>query len=149
MDKLRDLPPALSIKQPWVDLILRKEKTIEVREWRPSHHGALLIHASNTLDWKTVELFGYDAAMTLPRGGIVAIATVAEILEFTDDTWMKLRPKHCVIHPPVRQPIYGMVLGDVVPLKKRIPCRGQRFFFPVPREKEMPVKEQLKQLHLL
>lgn len=149
MDKLRELPPVLSIKQPWVDLILRKQKTIEVREWRPTYRGALLIHASNTLDWKTVELFGYDAAMTLSRGGIVAIATVVEILEFTNDTWTELRSKHCVVHPPVRQPIYGMVLGDVVSLKKRIPCRGQRFFFPVPKEKEMPVREQLSALHLL
>jgi len=149
MDKLTEIPPALSIKQPWADLILRNEKTIEVREWRPDHTGPLLIHVSGTLDWKTVELLGYDAALTLPRGGVVAIAQVLDVIEFTPESWIELRPKHRVIHPPVREPLYGLVLSEVIPLRQRVPCRGKRMLFPIPRDADSKLKNELHRLELL
>jgi len=34
---------ALSIQQPWAELIARGEKTIEVRDWSVKHRGPLLI----------------------------------------------------------------------------------------------------------
>ena len=34
---------ALSVKQPWAELIARGEKTIEVRDWSAKHRGPLLI----------------------------------------------------------------------------------------------------------
>ena len=37
---------ALSVKQPWAELIARGEKTIEVRDWSSKHRGPLLIVAS-------------------------------------------------------------------------------------------------------
>lgn len=37
---------ALSVKQPWAELIARGEKTIEVRDWATKHRGPLLIVAS-------------------------------------------------------------------------------------------------------
>ena len=33
----------LSVKQPWASMIARGEKTIEVRSWRTSYRGPLLI----------------------------------------------------------------------------------------------------------
>lgn len=37
---------ALSVKQPWAELIARGEKTIEIRRWTCKHRGPLLIVAS-------------------------------------------------------------------------------------------------------
>lgn len=37
---------ALSVRQPWANLIASRKKTIEVREWRTKHRGPLLICAS-------------------------------------------------------------------------------------------------------
>lgn len=37
---------ALSVQQPWANLIASRKKTIEVREWRTKHTGPLLICAS-------------------------------------------------------------------------------------------------------
>lgn len=37
---------ALSIKQPWVNLIMSGKKTIETRTWNTNLRGVILIHAS-------------------------------------------------------------------------------------------------------
>jgi hypothetical protein len=143
MDDLSELPPALSIKQPWVDLILRGLKDIEVREWKVARRGPILVHASNTVDWKTAELLGYDAASDLPRGGLVGLAEIVDVIEFSRRTWLELMPRHRVIHPPVREPVYGAVLGEVIPFRARIPCRGRLMLFPVPSSIEARVRSEL------
>ena len=37
---------ALSVRQPWASLIASGQKTIELRRWRTSYRGPLLIYAS-------------------------------------------------------------------------------------------------------
>ena len=39
---------ALSVKQPWANLIASGEKTIETRTWSTNHRGPLLIVSSKT-----------------------------------------------------------------------------------------------------
>lgn len=41
---------ALSVKQPWANLILIRKKTIELRSWRTNYRGPLLICAGSRLD---------------------------------------------------------------------------------------------------
>ena len=41
---------ALSLKQPWADLIVSGVKPIENRKWKSSYRGPLLIHASKNPD---------------------------------------------------------------------------------------------------
>jgi hypothetical protein len=149
MNRLTEIPPALSIRQPWVDLILRGEKTIEVRPWHIKHRGALLIHVSGTIDWKTAELFGYDDVLSLPRGGLIGVAEILDVFEFTRESWLKMAPCHRVVHPPVREPIYGVVLGGVIAMSHRIPCRGKPLLFPVPHAIEARTRQELATLGLL
>ena len=149
MDRLTEIPPALSIKQPWIDLILRGEKTIEVREkWPFNYQGPILIHASKTIDWKTVELLGYDDVLTLPRGGIVAVTEILQVIEFTSESWLDTMPRHRVVHPPVRKPIYGAVLGRIVPLSQKISCSGDRKIFSLPSALQARIRNELITLGL-
>ena len=37
---------ALSIQEPWLTLIMRREKTIETRTWKTAHRGDLLLVGS-------------------------------------------------------------------------------------------------------
>ena len=39
--------PALSIRQPWAELIVRGHKDVENRTWRHSYRGPVLIHAGH------------------------------------------------------------------------------------------------------
>lgn len=41
---------AISIKQPWADLIIEGMKSIETRTWKTNYRGLLGIHASKKVD---------------------------------------------------------------------------------------------------
>ncbi|WP_084605121.1 ASCH domain-containing protein [Desulfonatronum thioautotrophicum] len=51
---------ALSIRQPWVELILPGRKTIEVRSWPTSHREPLWLHAGMTRERGLLQRFGLD-----------------------------------------------------------------------------------------
>lgn len=149
MNSFSEVPPALSIRQPWVDLILKGEKTIEVREWPVSHRGPLLVHAARTIDWKTTALLRYDRAQELPRGGLIAVIEIVDAFEFTRESWLELQSRHRVLHPPVRQPIYGAQINSVVAFRELISCRGRSSLFTVPSEIAARTKRELASLGLL
>ena len=65
---------ALSIRQPWADLILAGVKTSEYRSWQVDYRGALLIHAS-----KRKEPFA-DVPRSALRGGFVGVVDLVNIL---------------------------------------------------------------------
>jgi hypothetical protein len=134
---------ALSIRQPWVDLILSGDKTIEVREWPTLHRGAFLIHSSRAIDWRSMEFFGYDSGVELPRGGIVGYGRVQDVLTLTPSVWDETIDRHMSIH--ARRPIqYGLVLEDVRPFQSLVPCLGKRRFFPIPASISSDLRRQLE-----
>ena len=71
---------ALSIQQPWVEMILRGEKNLEYRSRRMREMGPLLLHASGTL---VSENFGDDTPVpeTLPFRALVGIVDVVGVIE--------------------------------------------------------------------
>lgn len=122
---------ALSIRQPWIDLILRGTKTMEVREWRVKRRGPVLLHAASALDWRSVELFGYENPLRLPRGGIVGYAEIVDVIQLTHDEWLEHLDAHLVVHQR-RLPQYAVLLANVKDFGRVLPCAGRRYFFPVP-----------------
>jgi hypothetical protein len=91
MSKNKYLIPALSIRQPWAELILRGEKTIEIRNWKDQYRGDLYLHTGKKSD-------GYrHITMGMPdlfRGGYVGIIELAAILQFTQESWEELEKEH-------------------------------------------------------
>lgn len=124
---------ALSIRQPWIDLILRGEKTIEVRDWEVTRRGPILLHASRTIDWQAIKLFGYEDPWTLPRGKIVGRAKIVDGISFNYESWLSTASKHLVIRP-LTSGNYGAVLDNVRRFKKGVSCPGKLYFFPVAPE---------------
>jgi len=61
---------ALSVKQPWANMIAAREKTIETRTWATAHRGDLLIVSSKTPDIP-------------PAGYAVAIVTLVDCRPMT------------------------------------------------------------------
>lgn len=72
---------ALSVKQPWADLIAQGIKRIEVRTWATRHRGDLLIVASKApvVDW--IDAAG--AEHRLPAGAHVCIARLVDCRPLT------------------------------------------------------------------
>ena len=133
----------LSIRQPWIDLILKGIKTIEVRDWKITRVGPFLLHASLTIDWQAIELFGYSDPWKLPRGCLVGSAEISETISFTTESWQATAEKHLVIRP-LKAGDYGAILKNVLPFQKFIACPGKLFFFPIPPKLSEQVREQLR-----
>ncbi len=124
---------ALSIRQPWVEMILSGQKRVEMREWKPhdKYRRPFLIHAARVLDWRSVRLFGFEDALQLPRGGVVGAARVVDVFELDKERWRSELVGHWVVRQR-RTPQYGLLLDDVVRFPKLLGCGGGVGFFPAP-----------------
>ncbi len=139
---------ALSIRQPWLDLILQGIKTIEVRQgWKIDRRGPILLHASLTLDWPAIEFFGYQRPKSLPRGGLVGYAELGETFEFTRSTWLTTAERHLVVRP-LGQGIYGSKLENVKRFEHTVRCRGKLLLFPVPVNALAKARVELDKLNI-
>ncbi len=73
---------ALSLKQPFAELIVSRKKTIELRTWNTKFRGNFLIHASKIPDSKAMKEFGFEK---LPVGKIVGEAELIEVKKYEND----------------------------------------------------------------
>jgi hypothetical protein len=123
---------ALTIRQPWAELILQGRKTIELRKWTTRHRGPLAIHAGTQVDVVSCRKHGLDPR-SLAKGALIGTAEVVEMIEFDQELWNRLRDRHL---DPSRGPDdwQGWSLRNPRRLKKPIPCRGLPGLFQVPPE---------------
>lgn len=70
---------ALTICQPYADLIARGEKRVENRTWSTSYRGTLYIHAGKSLQWLKLDK-GEKPPAGMVFGAIVAIAVLRDCL---------------------------------------------------------------------
>ena len=142
---------ALSLKQPWAALLVHGLKTVEVRRWRPTRHGRILIHAARVPDERP-EAWAKVPAEVLPAtrvmGGIVGAGdlshhfiTYRNLADFAADQARHLNEPAWFEEPA----LYGFVFTNlnVLPFR-RYP--GWMRFFPVKdqtprRQSEAPVNE--------
>lgn len=106
---------ALSIRQPWVELILRGEKDVENRSWSTRHRGPLLLHASRTIEVGDARAFGLSDLVT---GSLVGMVDILD----------------CTCEPRSRWHIagsFGWYLVNPRRFAAPIPYRGQVGFFHV------------------
>jgi len=129
-----DKMKALSIKQPWAELILRGRKTIELRSWNTRYRGYFLIHASKKVDMDAIGLLSIPLEKLL-RGYILGYARLSNVIVYTsEEEFMKDKKRHLSIQEKVNYPLYGFVLEDVHMIKP-IKYNGRLGFFDVPEIK--------------
>lgn len=68
---------ALSIRQPWANLIASGKKTIETRTWQTTYRGPLLIVAGKSIDIAACHQFPHEPYD--PRGVALAIVELYDI----------------------------------------------------------------------
>jgi hypothetical protein len=81
---------ALTIQQPWAQLILDGRKKTEFRSWRCHYRGPLAIHAGLGIDKEECRRVGYDADK-LPRGQVIAIVEMYDCVKLREGFGWKLR----------------------------------------------------------
>jgi len=100
---------ALSIKQPWANMIAEGEKTIETRTWSTNYRGEILIVSARDPDIP-------------PAGCAVAVATLADCRRMS----VLDEPAACCRKYP---DAYAWVLENVRRIKKPFPVQGQLRLF--------------------
>jgi hypothetical protein len=119
---------ALSLKQPWAELVLQKRKTIETRTWNTKFRGAFLIHASKQVDARAMKEFGFTA---LPMGCIVGRAELVDVKPYyTRESFEADAKHHEVRYFDWHKTRYGFILRNVERCKP-VPQRGALNFFEV------------------
>lgn len=124
--------PALSIRQPWVDLILIGVKTIENRTKRTHFRGTILLHASATLasseyiDWyvktaRKFNLLGKNAEYEPDVGAILGLVDIVDCVQESES--------------PFFEGPFGWVLKNPRRFKKPIPYKGAVGIFYVPLDR--------------
>jgi len=113
---------ALSIKQPWAELILQGKKKIELRTWNTNFRGEFLIHASKIPDRKAMAEFGFKE---LPCGCIVGKAELNDVKKYDKAELIKDKPIHLGSGQWGK---YGFILKNAQRLDK-INCKGSLGFW--------------------
>lgn len=120
---------ALTICQPYAELIARGEKIIENRDWRklPTYRGPLAIHAGKSRDWFDADIITPGAFDALPFGAFVAVA------DLIDAQWLEDLSPDLRAHKHANGPAC-LVLANVRRLPEPIPYRGYFGLWDAPDE---------------
>jgi len=111
---------AITIRQPWAELIVRGEKDVENRSWRTHHRGPLLIHAgAQAYRDSFAEHHVPDDA---ERSAIIGIVEVVDCKQERTSAWHQ-------------EGSWGWYLARAKRFLKPIPMKGQRGLFEVPDRK--------------
>ena len=113
---------ALSIQQPWVELILLGRKTIEVRSWSTVHRGSLWLHAGKKVVPEVLNRFQMSSS-DLHFGALVGRCDLVDCVEFSSETWSSLRNQH-LNEGPLSKPRYAWFLRDATRIAP-IPFKGR------------------------
>ena len=126
---------ALSLKQPYAELILQGRKTIESRLWNTKFRGEFLIHTGLNASGGACKRFGFDPEK-LVKGWIVGKAVLVSVKEYkSDEEYLKDAGKHFGSKEGLEEfgwvgkKKYGFVLEDVGRIDPIIPVKGQLGFF--------------------
>lgn len=120
---------ALTICQPYAELILRGEKPIENRTWSTAIRGPLLIHAGKSRAWMDADDERRYPGMTF--GAIVGAADLVACLPLTGGVWPEPY-QHLRDHAHANGP-WCWVLKDVRRLRAPVYVRGaQGLWVPEP-----------------
>lgn len=121
---------ALTLKQPWAELILQGKKKIELRKWNTNFRGEFLIHSSKIPDKKNMKKFCFKE---LPNGFIVGRAKLINVKKYDNENEL-LRDKNLHL-ADVNWGKYGFVLNDTKRIKP-ISAKGQLNFWEFEGEVE-------------
>ena len=127
---------ALSLRQPWAALLVADLKEIEIRTWKTSVRGPVLVHTGKLPDprpdgWLDVAEAGLEALAAL-RGGVIGAADLVECLAYrTAEAFVQDRHRHRNAADWFRPPVlFGFRFVNARPVRF-IPHKGSTFFFPV------------------
>jgi hypothetical protein len=111
----------LSVKQPWLELILSGKKDIEVRTWTTKFRGPVWLHAGKSIDKPQMSRFGFKDVTT---GAFLGRASLGDVIKFDAKTWESLRKRH-LNEGPFQEGLFGWIFKDIKRLNKPLEASGK------------------------
>jgi hypothetical protein len=115
---------ALSLKQPWAELIVSGKKIIETRKWKTKFRGEFYIYSSKIFNKYHCEEFGIKNPTT---GALIGKAELVDVKEYKNEQEFKEDYNKHFAKNFVK---YGYILKNIKRIKP-IPCKGRLNFFEV------------------
>jgi hypothetical protein len=130
---------ALTIRQPWAELILRGRKPFELRSWRTNYRGPLAIHAAIRADSAKSRRLGLNPEK-LTTGSFIGVVILSDVRAYSreDARLLKKRRAGFGWFPHT----YSWVLKKprrISPVK----AKGQLSLFTVPKAVERQISKLL------
>jgi hypothetical protein len=136
---------ALTLTQPWAQLVADDRKHWETRSWPTWYRGILAIHAGkgdDSIDRALAEHFGYKPARDMPRGAIVAIVRVTDCQATLGDD-EAFRDEAEYDYGYFERGRWKFRLELVTKLEAPVPCRGALGIWDVPADVAALIEAQL------
>ena len=128
---------AISIRQPWAELIVSGRRRMEIRKWNAKHRGPFLIHSPLEVDEEACLRFKIPNAAT---GTIIGLSELITAKQLSEERWAFLRSLHLETGPrPYGDNTFGWFLGESRRFPEPILYRGRQGFFEVP-DSRLPQK---------
>jgi hypothetical protein len=120
---------ALSVRQPWAELIIAGRKTYEIRTWRTSLRGRIWIHAARTVERPHVVTAGLTG-VDLPTGAVIGSVEIVDCVPFIAAVADELRRRGAFYD---EGSVTGFAWRLAAPrrLARPIPYRGSLGFFRI------------------
>lgn len=119
---------ALSIQQPWAELIISSSKDVikdvENRTWYSAYRGWFLVHTSKKWDEKAYDFIRNKMGIWIPERKSYVVGALVGFVKMTDCVTM--HPSKWFFGP------YGFVLESPHRFPSPIPWKGSLKFFDVP-----------------
>lgn len=109
---------ALSIRQPWAELILEGRKKMELRSWSTDYRGRLWVHTGRKSDLELERFYGFT---DLFKGGYLGVADLTDVIPLTPQEWENYRTYHLDIGS-FQSGYFGWLLD--LPRRFRAPILG-------------------------
>ena len=139
---------AITISQPFADLIATGQKWVENRTWPTPYRGPLAIHAGSGKQYlTTAELAGYVTGAIVATCDLVACVELDSIRANTRADCHQLEVsgisrEQLLAHEHAEGP-WCWVLSEVRPVAEPVPIKGQQKLWDVPDDVLRDAVEQL------
>lgn len=119
--------PALSVRQPWAELILQRRKRVELRSWSTHRRGWIWLHTGIKTDGDALARLGPTELFT---GGFVGAFYLRDVVVLDKERWEQWRGSH-LDRGPCSPDFFGWVIGATARLTTPVPARGSMGLFEV------------------
>ena len=116
---------ALTIKQPWAELIVEGYKKYEFRSWKTKYRGKILIHAGMSLEKEMASLLK-DYKLNYKMGAIIGEATLEDCILVDDKFDDILRKDNKIVYGRSSHVgKYAWKLSNIKKYKEPIEIKGK------------------------